>query len=112
MRTYEIKRHESGRFFLLSIFGTGRNFQQQSWDLALDVAESKTMLAELFKKFRPEELPEEDRQPLIDSVSDLIPVPQKANLITNGNPKTGRISLPGDPVYHSLTFRIPGSVNF
>lgn len=111
MRSHKVLRRESGRFYLRIIQGYGLNYHCYDWDLALDVAESRSMLAELFKKFRPEELPEADRQPLIDSVSDLIPVPQPNVLITNGNPKTGRISLPGDPVYHSLTFRIPGSIN-
>ncbi|PPJ65257.1 hypothetical protein [Cuspidothrix issatschenkoi] len=104
MRTYEIKRRESGRFFLLSIFGTGRNFQQQEWDLAHDTNESKVMLQEMFKSIRPEELPLEDRDPLIDSVSEQIPIPK--SITSNGNPKTAR-TLPSDPVHHSITFRLP-----
>jgi hypothetical protein len=103
MRTYEIKRRESGRFYLLSIFGSGRCFQQQEWDLAHDTNESKVMLQAMFKSIRPEELPEADRQPLIDSVSDLMPIPK---LTTNGNPKIAR-TLPSDPVYHSVSFRLP-----
>ena len=105
MRTYEIKRRESGRFYLFSLFGTGRNFQIQEWDLAHDTNESKVMLQEMFKSIRPEELPEADRQPLIDSVSDLMPIPNP-KLTTNGNPKTAR-TLPSDPVHHSVTFRLP-----
>jgi hypothetical protein len=112
MRTHKVLRRESGRFYLRIVQGHGLNYQCYDWDLALTEAESRSMLVDILKKFRFEDLPESDRQPLIDSVSDLIPVPQPNVLITNGNPKTGRISLPGDPVYHSLTFRIPGSVNF
>jgi hypothetical protein len=105
MRTYEIKRRESGRFYLLSIFGSGRCFQQQEWDLALDVEESKVMLQAIIDKARPEELPEDDRQPLIDSVCDSMPIPNPKSITSNGNPKTA--TLPSDPVYHSVSFRLP-----
>jgi hypothetical protein len=91
MRSYKIKRRESGRFYLFSVFGTGRNFQIQEWDLALDVEESKVMLLEMFKSIRPEELPLADREPLLNSVSELIP-------IGSGSSKpapTGQITLPG-----------------
>ncbi len=92
MRIYKIKRRESGRFYLFSLFGTGRNFQIQEWDLALDVKESQAMLQEIFKKTRPEELPEEDREPLINSVSELIPI----GVGSSSKPlQTGQIVLPG-----------------
>lgn len=92
MRSYKIKRRESGRFYLFSVFGTGRNFQIQEWDLALDVKESQAMLQEIFKKTRPEELPEEDREPLINSVSELIPI----GVGSSSKPQqTGQITLPG-----------------
>jgi hypothetical protein len=105
MRTYEIKRRESGRFYLLSIFGSGRCFQQQEWDLAHGINESKVMLQEMFKSIRPEELPEADRQPLIDSVSDSMPIPNPKSITSNGSQKAS--PLPSDPVYHSVTFRLP-----
>lgn len=96
MRKYEIKRRESGRFYLFSLFGTGRNFQQQEWDLGLTVLESQAMLENLFNKFRLEELPLADRKPLIDSISEQIPIPKKGNLLTtNNNTQTGQIVLPG-----------------
>jgi hypothetical protein len=92
MRKYQIKRRESGRFYLFSLYGTGRNFQIQEWDLSHDTNESKTMLIEMFKKTRPEELPEEDRQPLIDSVSDLIPIGVVGSTVRT---QQGQIVLPG-----------------
>lgn len=91
MRTYKIKRRESGRFYLFSVFGTGRNFQIQEWDLAVSVSESKVMLENLFQKFRLEELPLADRKPLIDSVSELIPIGGS----TAKPAPTGQITLPG-----------------
>ena len=92
MRTYKIKRRESGRFYLFSLFGTGRNFQIQEWDLSHDINESKVMLENLFQKFRLEELPEEDREPLINSIDDLIPI--GVGLDVEPTP-TGQIVLPG-----------------
>lgn len=92
MRTYKIKRRESGRFYLFSLFGTGRNFQIQEWDLAVSVEESKVMLQEMFERIRPEELPLEDRDPLIDSISELIPI--CGSTIVKPAP-TGQITLPG-----------------
>jgi len=92
MRSYKIKRRESGRFYLFSVFGTGRNFQIQEWDLALDVEESKVMLLEMFEKTRPEELPLEDRDPLINSVSELIPITVSSTVKPH---QTGQIVLPG-----------------
>ncbi len=89
MRSYKIKRRESGRFYLFSLFGTGRNFQIQEWDLALDVKESKVMLQAIFEKTRPEELPLEDRAPLLKSIDDLIPIG------TSKPAPTGQITLPG-----------------
>ncbi|MBE9233319.1 hypothetical protein IQ231_16985 [Cuspidothrix issatschenkoi LEGE 03284] len=89
MRTYKIKRRENGRFYLFSLFGTGRNFQIQEWDLAHDTNESKVMLQEMFKSIRPEELPEEDREPLLNSIDDLIPIG------TSKPAPTGQIVLPG-----------------
>ena len=91
MRIYKIKRRESGRFYLFSLFGTGRNFQQQEWDLAVSVEESKVMLENLFQKFRLEELPLADREPLINSIDDLIPI---CGSSTKPAP-TGQITLPG-----------------
>jgi hypothetical protein len=92
MRIYKIKRRESGRFYLFSLYGTGRNFQIQEWDLSHDINESKAMLIEMFKSVRHEELPEEDRQPLIDSVSDLIPIGVGSTIRPQ---QTGQIVLPG-----------------
>ena len=92
MRIYKIKRRESGRFYLFSLFGTGRNFQIQEWDLSHDINESKAMLIEMFKSVRHEELPEDDRQPLIDSVSELIPIGVGS---TSKPAPTGQIVLPG-----------------
>jgi hypothetical protein len=91
MRKYQIKRRESGRFYLFSLYGTGRNFQIQEWDLSLDVSESKAMLLEMFKSVRHEELPEEDREPLINSIDDLIPICGSSTK----PPQTGQIVLPG-----------------
>jgi hypothetical protein len=111
MRKYQIKRRESGRFYLFSLFGTGRNFQQQEWDLAHDTNESKVMLQEMFKRIRHEELPEDDRQPLIDSVSEQIPIPKKGNLLlTNNNPQSGRIQLPSENNYPPFTINFPGAI--
>ena len=93
MRIYKIKRRESGRFYLFSLFGTGRNFQIQEWDLAVSVEESKVMLLEMFKSVRHQELPEDDRQPLIDSVSDLIPIGVVGSTVSPA--PTGQIVLPG-----------------
>lgn len=109
MRSYKIKRRESGRFYLFSLFGTGRNFQIQEWDLAVSVSESKVMLEDLFKKFRLEELPEEDREPLLNSVSEAIPI-QKSSLITNSNPQSGRIQLPSENNYPPFTINFPGAI--
>jgi hypothetical protein len=91
MRSYKIKRRESGRFYLFSLYGTGRNFQIQEWDLSLDVSESKAMLIEIFEKTRPEELPLEDREPLLKSIDDLIPI----GVGSTKPPQTGQIVLPG-----------------
>jgi hypothetical protein len=110
MRTYKIKRRESGRFYLFSLYGTGRCLHEQEWDLALDVSESKAMLIEMFKSIRPEELPLEDREPLINSVSELIPVQKNSNLITNGNTPTGRIQLPSENNYPLITINFPGAI--
>ena len=110
MRIYKIKRRESGRFYLFSLFGTGLNFQQQEWDLAVSVEESQAMLQEIFERTRPEELPEDDRQPLIDSVSELIPIQKNSSLITNGSPQTGRIQLPGENNYPTITINFPGAI--
>lgn len=110
MRSYKIKRRESGRFYLFSLYGTGRCLHEQEWDLALDVSESKAMLENLFEKFRLEELPEEDREPLINSIDDLIPIQKNSNLITNGNPQTGRIQLPGENSYPRITINFPGVI--
>lgn len=111
MRSYEIKRRESGRFYLFSLYGNGRCLHEQEWDLALDVEESKVMLLEMFKSVRNEELPEDDRQPLIDSVSELIPIPKKGNLLTtNNNPQTGRIQLPSENNYPPFTINFPGAI--
>ena len=77
MRTFEIKRTDSGRFQLLSIFGYGNAKQAQTWDLSLDVEESKNMLRGIFASLRPEELPHADREPLIESVSEKILIPKK-----------------------------------
>jgi hypothetical protein len=91
MRKYQIKRRESGRFYLFSLFGTGRNFQIQEWDLALDVKESQAMLIEMFKSVRHEELPLEDREALLNSVSEAIPIGGS----TVKPAPTGQITLPG-----------------
>lgn len=92
MRSYKIKRRESGRFYLFSLYGTGRNFQIQEWDLALDVKESQAMLQEMFDRIRPEELPLADREPLIDSISELIPI---GGSTVKPAPTGGQIVLPG-----------------
>lgn len=110
MRKYQIKRRESGRFYLFSLFGTGRNFQQQEWDLGLTVLESQAMLENLFQKFRLEELPLADREPLINSVSEEIPVQKNSSLITNSNPQTGRIQLPSENNYPLITINFPGAI--
>ena len=77
MRIFEIRRIESGRFQLLSIFGHRDAKQAQTWDLSLDVEESKNMLRGIFASLRPEELPYEDREPLIEAISEKIPIPKK-----------------------------------
>jgi hypothetical protein len=106
MRTHKVLRRESGRFYLRIIQGHGLNYQCYDWDLALTEAESRSMLGDILKKFRFEDLPESDRQPLIDSVSDLMPIPNpNPKLTTNGSQKAS--PLPSDPVHHSLTFRLP-----
>ena len=92
MRSYKIKRRESGRFYLFSLFGTGRNFQIQEWDLALDVEESKVMLQAIIDRTRHEELPEEDREPLLKSIDDLIPITGSSTVKPH---PTGQITLPG-----------------
>ena len=92
MRKYQIKRRESGRFYLFSVFGTGRNFQIQEWDLSHDINESQAMLLEMFKSVRHEELPLEDRELLIDSISELIPIPGSPTVKPH---QTGQIVLPG-----------------
>jgi hypothetical protein len=92
MRIYKIKRRESGRFYLFSVFGTGRNFQIQEWDLSHDINESQAMLLEMFERIRPEELPLEDRDPLIDSISELIPITGSSTVKPQ---QTGQIVLPG-----------------
>ena len=92
MRKYQIKRRDSGRFYLFSLYGTGRNFQIQEWDLAHDINESKWMLREIIDRTRPEELPLEDRDPLIDSISELIPIPGSSTVKPH---PTGQITLPG-----------------
>jgi hypothetical protein len=91
MRSYKIKRRESGRFYLFSLYGNGRCLHEQEWDLSHDINESKAMLIEMFERIRPEELPEEDREPLINSVSELIPI---CGSSTKPAP-TGQITLPG-----------------
>jgi hypothetical protein len=103
MRTHKILRRESGRFYLRIIQGYGLNYHCYDWDLALTEAESRSMLVDMLKKIRFEDLPEADRQPLIDSVCDSMPIPNPKSI---GNPKTAR-TLPSDPVHHSLTFRLP-----
>jgi hypothetical protein len=111
MRTYEIKRRESGRFYLFSLYGNGRCLHEQEWDLSVDVSESKVMLQAIIDKTRPEELPEEDREPLINSVSELIPIPKKGNgIVTNNNPQTGRIQLPSENNYPPFTINFPGAI--
>ncbi len=77
MRTFEIRRIESGRFQLLSIFGHRDAKQAQFWDLSLDVEESKDMLRGIFASLRPEELPLSDRELLIEAVCETIPIPRK-----------------------------------
>jgi hypothetical protein len=91
MRKYQVKRRESGRFYLFSLYGSGRNFQIQEWDLSHDINESKAMLQEMFERIRPEELPEEDREPLLNSIDYLIPI---CGSSTKPAP-TGQIVLPG-----------------
>lgn len=92
MRKYQIKRRESGRFYLFSLYGTGRCLHEQEWDLAVSVEESQAMLIEMFERIRPEELPLEDREPLLNSVSELIPI--GVGSIPKPAP-TGQITLPG-----------------
>jgi hypothetical protein len=91
MRTYKIKRRESWRFYLFSLFGTGRNFQIQEWDLSHDINESKVMLQEMFERIRHEELPLADRESLINSIDGLIPICGSSTK----PPQTGQIVLPG-----------------
>jgi hypothetical protein len=113
MRIFEIKRAESGRFQLLSIFGHRDAKQAQTWDLSLDVEESKKMLRGIFASLRPEELPHADREPLIESVSEKIPIPKKT--LNPTQPK--RLNHPfypqeslgeSGPVTH--TYNLPGII--
>ena len=113
MRIFEIKRAESGRFQLLSIFGHRDAKQAQTWDLSLDVEESKNMLRSIFASLRPEELPYADREPLIEAISEKIPIPKK--ILNPTQPK--RLNHPfipqeslGEtgPITH--TYNLPGII--
>jgi hypothetical protein len=113
MRTFEITRTDSGRFQLLSIFGYGNAKQAQTWDLSLDVEESKKMLRSIFASLRPEELRYADREPLIESISEKIPIPKK--ILNPTQPK--RLNHPfipqeslGEtgPITH--TYNLPGII--
>lgn len=110
MRSYKIKRRESGRFYLFSLYGNGRCLHEQEWDLSHDINESKVMLREMFERIRHEELPLADREPLINSVSEQIPVQKNSSLITNGNFATGRIQLPSENNYPLITINFPGAI--
>ena len=112
MRTFEIKRRESGRFYLFSLFGYNAAKQIQEWDLAMTVNESKTMLEELMVRTRPEELPLADRPALLNSISEKIAIPKK-NYNPSQPPKSNHHFIPQahDPTYAPITITIPGSIN-
>ena len=113
MRTFEIKRRESGRFYIFSLFGYNAAKQIQEWDLAMTVDESKTILEAWMSKARPEELPLADRPALLASISEKIEIPKKVWNPTQP-PKSNHHFIPQagiDPVYQPITITIPGSIN-
>lgn len=113
MKEYSIKRHESGEFYLEILQGYGMSKHIYIKDLAHDVSVAKLKLAEIFKLFREEDLSFDARQKIIDSISEKIEIPKKSYAPTQP-PKSNHhfIPQPGDIQPQTMTFKIPGAIEF
>ncbi len=65
-------------------------------------------MSEILKKFRIEEIGEEERKSLVDSISGSISIPKKPWLVTQAKNKLGELHGEGIPEYPPVSYTFKG----